>query len=346
MEIKRKALFNEDGDVELTKRRMINGNTTNLNDFNNIKYTWVSDWYRTAMNNFWIPEEINMTQDIKDYRLLDEHEKDAYDKVLSFLIFLDSIQTANLPNIGDYTTANEVNLCLTIQAFQEAVHSQSYSYILDTIASPEERTDILYQWRDDEHLLERNKFIGDIYNAFVENPNKETYMKTVIGNYILEGIYFYSGFMFFYNLGRMGKMPGTVQEIRYINRDENTHLWLFRNIVLELKKEEPELFTEEKIEEYKQMIKEGVRQEIEWGKYAIGNNISGLTTKMIEDYIMYLGNLRSRGLGFGNLFDTNLEEPESMKWVAEYADPNEIKTDFFEGKPSAYSKSAVFEDDL
>ena len=346
MEIKKKALFNEHGDVELTKRRMINGNTTNLNDFNNIKYTWVSDLYRTMMNNFWIPEEINMNQDIKDYRKLDQHEKVSYDKILSFLIFLDSIQTANLPNIGQHTTANEVNLVLTIQAYQEAIHSQSYSYILDTIASPEERTEILYQWRDDKHLLERNKFIGDIYNDFVNNPSKETYMRAVIGNYILEGIYFYSGFMFFYNLGRMGKMPGTVQEIRYINRDENTHLWLFRNIVLELKKEEPDLFTDEKIEEYKAMLKEGVRQEIAWGKYVIGDNISGLTGQMVEDYIEYLGNLRSRGLGFGNLFDRNMEEPQSMKWVKEYSDPNEIKTDFFEGKVTAYSKSSVFEDDL
>ena len=46
-------------------RRMIGGNTTNLNDFNNMKYAWVSDWYRQAMNNFWIPEEINLSQDVK-----------------------------------------------------------------------------------------------------------------------------------------------------------------------------------------------------------------------------------------------------------------------------------------
>ncbi|NMB14753.1 MAG: ribonucleotide-diphosphate reductase subunit beta, partial [Gallicola sp.] len=245
--LQQRGLFNENGDIELSKRRMINGNTTNLNDFNNIKYSWTSDWYRQAMNNFWIPEEINLSQDIKDYRNLKEEERRAYDKTLSFLIFLDSIQTANLPNVGDFVTANEVNLCLTIQAYQEAIHSQSYGYILDTIASPEERTDILYQWKDDERLLARNKFIGDLYNEFLEKKDVLSLMKTMIANYILEGIYFYSGFMFFYSLGRVGKMPGTVQEIRYINRDENTHLWLFRSIILELKKEQPELFTEDKI---------------------------------------------------------------------------------------------------
>ena len=191
-EIKRKPLFNEKGDIELNKRKMINGNTTNLNDFNNMKYTWVSDWYRQAMNNFWIPEEINLTQDIKDYRNLSKEEKTAYDKILSFLVFLDSIQTANLPNIGEYITANEVNLCLTIQAYQEAIHSQSYGYILDTICSPEERTNILYQWKDDEFLLARNKFIGDLYNEFYNERSEFNLVKTAVANYILEGIYFYS----------------------------------------------------------------------------------------------------------------------------------------------------------
>ena len=227
MELQKKALFNAQGDTDVRKRRMIGGNTTNLNDFNNMKYTWVSSWYRQAMNNFWIPEEINLTQDIKDYRLLNEEERSAYDKILSFLVFLDSIQTANLPNIGEYITANEINLCLTIQAFQEAVHSQSYSYMMDSICSPAKRDEILYQWKFDEHLLKRNEFIGNQYNAFLKYKDKEHLVKTMMANYILEGIYFYSGFMFFYNLGRMGKMSGSAQEIRYINRDEATHLWLF-----------------------------------------------------------------------------------------------------------------------
>ena len=236
MELQKKALFNAQGDTDVRKRRMIGGNTTNLNDFNNMKYTWVSSWYRQAMNNFWIPEEINLTQDIKDYRLLTQEERTAYDKILSFLVFLDSVQTANLPNIGEYITANEINLCLTIQAFQEAVHSQSYSYMLDSICPPAKRDEILYQWKFDEHLLKRNEFIGEQYNAFLEHRDREHLVKTMMANYILEGIYFYSGFMFFYNLGRTGKMSGSAQEIRYINRDENTHLWLFCNILLELQK--------------------------------------------------------------------------------------------------------------
>lgn len=345
-QLKRNTLFNPSGDIDLRLRRMIGGNTTNLNDFNNMKYSWVSDWYRQAMNNFWIPEEINLSQDFKDYPRLDKAERTAYDKILSFLVFLDSLQSNNLPTVSEYITANEVNLCLHIQAFQECIHSQSYSYMLDTICSPEERNDILYQWKTDEHLLNRNKFIGDCYNEFHEKRDKFSLMKTLIANFILEGIYFYSGFMFFYNLSRNGKMSGSAQEIRYINRDENTHLWLFRSIILELKKEEPDMFTPEKIKVYEDMMREGVKQEIAWGQYVIGNNVQGLNAQMVSDYIQYLGNLRWSGLGFGFLYEENQKEPENMKWVSQYSNANMVKTDFFEARSTAYAKSTALEDDL
>lgn len=344
--LKRNTLFNPSGDTDLRLRRMIGGNTTNLNDFNNMKYSWVSDWYRQAMNNFWIPEEINLSQDFKDYPRLDKAERMAYDKILSFLVFLDSLQSNNLPTVSEYITANEVNLCLHIQAFQECIHSQSYSYMLDTICSPEERNDILYQWKTDEHLLNRNKFIGDCYNEFHEKRDKFSLMKTLIANFILEGIYFYSGFMFFYNLSRNGKMSGSAQEIRYINRDENTHLWLFRSIILELKKEEPDMFTPDRIKVYEDMMREGVRQEIAWGQYVIGNDVQGLNEQMVSDYIRYLGNLRWSGLGFSFLYDDNRKEPENMKWVGQYSNANMVKTDFFEAKSTAYAKSTALVDDL
>ncbi len=344
MKINRKPLFNEFGDIEVSKKRMINGNTTNLNDFNNMKYGWVSDWYRQAMNNFWIPEEINLSQDLKDYFKLNEAERSAYDKILSFLIFLDSIQTANLSNISNYITASEVNLCLTIQAFQEAVHSQSYSYMLDTICSPEKRNEILYQWKDDKILLERNKFIGELYNNFLREPNKYNLVKTIMANYILEGIYFYSGFMFFYNLERNGKMPGSAQEIRYINRDENTHLWLFRNIIKELQKEEPGLFNDDLKKELVDMMKKGVKNEIAWGHYVIGDNIQGINKKLIEDYIKYLGNLRLSAIGLPKIYDGYYENP--ALWVDVLADANSVKTDFFEAKSTAYAKAATLIDDL
>ena len=345
-ELIKRPLFNPDGDTDVTLRRMIGGNTTNLNDFNNMKYPWVSDWYRQAMNNFWIPEEINLAQDVKDYPNLVPAERRAYDKILSFLVFLDSLQSANLPNVAEYITANEVNLCLCIQTFQECIHSQSYSYMLDTICNPTERNDILFQWKDDEHLLKRNTFIGELYNEFQREKSMHNFLRVLVANYILEGVYFYSGFMFFYNLGRNGRMPGSVQEIRYINRDENTHLWLFRNILLELQKEEPQLFTEANVKMIGEMIDEGVRQEIEWGHYVIGDEIEGLNKQMLSDYIRYLGNQRYESLGFGTLYPGFETEPESMRWVSQYANANLVKTDFFEARSTAYAKSSALVDDL
>lgn len=344
MEVKKKPLFNEFGDRDPRLKRVINGNTTNLNDFNNMKYTWASDWYRQGMNNFWIPEEINLAQDLKDYKKLLPEERTAYDKILSFLIFLDSIQTANLSNINSYITASEINLCLTIQSFQEAVHSQSYSYMLDSICSPEERNEILYQWKDDEILLKRNRFIGDLYNEFINNPNEYNLIKTLMANYILEGIYFYSGFMFFYNLERNGKMPGSAQEIRYINRDENTHLWLFRNIIKELQSENPESFTADLKNELREMMRIGVENEILWGHYVIGDKIQGINKKLIEDYIKYLGNKRLKEIGLGVLFQGYESNPAT--WVDVVANSNSVKTDFFEAKSTAYAKVSTLIDDL
>lgn len=342
----KKPLFNPMGDIDIPSRRMIGGNPTNLNDFNNMKYQWVSPWYRQAMNNFWIPEEINLAPDKKQYPTLPPAERRAYDKILSFLIFLDSIQTANLPNIGQYITANEVNLCLCIQTYQEAIHSQSYSYMLDSICEPNERDSILFQWKDDEHLLRRNTFIGDIYNAFQEEKSLDNFMKVLIGNYILEGVYFYSGFMFFYNLARNNRMPGSAQQIRYINRDEATHLWLFRNILNELQQEEPSLFTPEKQKVYREMLLEGCEQEIAWGQYAIGEDIEGLNGQMVSDYIRFLGNQRAATLGLEPLYEGYDKEPETMKWVSQYSNANMIKTDFFEARSTAYAKSSALVDDL
>ena len=141
-------------------------------------------------------------------------------------------------------------------------------------------------------------------------------------------------------------MSGSAQEIRYINRDENTHLWLFKNIILELKKEEPEMFLDEYVDVYRNMMKEGVEQEIAWGEYVIGDDIQGLTKKMVRDYIMYLGNLRWTNLGFEPLYEGYDKEPADMTWVSAYANANMVKTDFFEARSTAYAKSTALVDDL
>jgi ribonucleoside-diphosphate reductase beta chain len=334
----KKKLFNEHGERDWGKRRMIGGNTTNLIELNNVKYEWATKMYRSMMNNFWIPEEVPLAQDAKDYKLLSETERQSYDKIISFLIFLDSLQTANLPNINEYITAPEVNLCLTVQTFQEAVHSQSYSYILDSVCSSETRDQIYNQWREDKHLLQRNRFITDLYEKFIDDPSIPNLVRTIMANYILEGIYFYSGFSFFYALGRQGKMLGTVSEIKYIQRDELTHLALFQGIFREIRKENPELFTEELVEGLRDMMRTAVEHEIVWGLYITQNGINGLSDEVITQYIQYLSNDRLKKLGLDILFPEITEHP--MKWVESFSNMNGMKTDFFEQKVTNYSKSS------
>jgi ribonucleoside-diphosphate reductase beta chain len=338
MELEKKKLFNEHGDRDWGKRRIIGGNTTNLIELNNVKYEWATKMYRSMMNNFWIPEEIPLAQDAKDYALLSPSERQSYDKILSFLIFLDSLQTANLPNINEYITAPEVNLCLTVQTFQEAVHSQSYSYILDSVCPAEVRDRIYNEWRDDKHLLRRNRFITDLYESFIAEPTTENLLRTIMANYILEGIYFYSGFSFFYALGRQGKLLGTVSEIKYIQRDELTHLALFQGIFREIRKENPEMFTSELEADLRLMMQTAVEHEIEWGQYITANSIPGLSNEIIDSYIKYLSNERLKKIGLDLLYPEVVEHP--MKWVENFSNMNGMKTDFFEQKVTNYSKSS------
>ena len=116
--------------------------------------------------------------------------------------------------------------------------------------------------------------------------------------------------------------------------------------MLELQKEQPELFTKEKVEVYRKMLRRGVEEEIEWARYVLDDRIEGLNMQMIEDYIRYLGNLRAAGLHFEPLYEGYQEVPASMKWVNDYSNANNIKTDFFEAKSTAYAKSSAIEDDL
>lgn len=339
----KKKIFNENG-LRGTET-LIEGNTTNLREWNRIKYSWAKTFYRTMLNNFWIPEEISLNEDIKQFPLLTNGERNAFDKIISFLNFLDSIQSENLPNLSRYVTAPEISSLLNIQAFQEEIHAQSYSYILDTVTNPVTRDKIYDEWREDKHLLERNRYIANIYQEFNENPTTDNFIRTVTANYILEGIYFYSGFSFFYTLARQGKMTATSTIFKYINRDEITHLVLFQNIIKELRNEKPEIFTQDVLMQIREMMRTGVEHEIRWGQYVTNNEILGINDTLIEKYIKYLGNQRLKAIGLEELYPEITENP--MAWIEGFSSLNQTKTDFFEVKVTNYTKAAAYDfDDL
>lgn len=336
--VDKKRLFNPDGIDTLKERRIIKGNTTNIFNLNNVKYQWANYLYRTMMGNFWIPEKIDLTQDKNDYNNLTDDEKEAYNGILSFLIFLDSIQTNNIPNISDYITAPEINLILSIQTFQEAIHSQSYQYIIESILAKEIRDSIYDRWREDRILFERNRYIANIYQDFLDKPEDKNFIKVIVADYLLESLYFYNGFNFFYLLASRNRMMGTSDIIRLINRDELSHVVIFQQILKEIKLENPELIDEEEIYS---MFRKAVEQEINWTNHIIGEKILGITLESTEKYTKWLANERLKAIGLKAIYEEGDRNP--YKYLEKFADTEgegNVKSNFFEGTVTSYNMSS------
>ncbi len=339
--IERKKIYNPNSEEHVNDRKIFGGNPTGIFELNDIKYQWAYNLWDMMLNNTWFPKEVDMTADVRDYKQLTEAEKNAYDKALSQLIFMDSLQTNNLiDNVNPYITSPEINLILVRQAFEEALHSQSYAVMVDSIS---QNTDEIYDmWRQDMQLKNKNDYIARVYEELAENPSDEQIVKAMFANQILEGIYFYSGFTFFYTLARSGKMLGSAQMIRFIQRDEITHLLIFQNMINATKRERPELFTPELIDDVYDMFEKAVDLEISWGQYITEGQILGLTNDIIEQYIKHLADKRLHAVGLKKLYGA--EHP--IKWVDDFSKFNDQKTNFFEGNVTNYSKGSLSFDDF
>ena len=339
--MQRKKIYNPESNESVNDRKIFGGNPTGIFELNKIKYQWAYNLWDMMLNNTWFPKEVDMTQDVRDYKLLTEQEKISYDKALSQLIFMDSLQTNNLiDNVNPFITTPEINLILVRQAYEEALHSQSYAVMVDSISS---NTDEIYEmWRSDKQLKGKNDYIASVYEKLAQDPTDEQIVKAMFANQILEGLYFYSGFTFFYTLARSGKMLGSAQMIRFIQRDEVTHLLLFQNMINSTKRERPDLFTNELIDEVYHMFEEAVELEISWGKYITNGQILGLTDEIIDEYIKYLANDRLKAVGLKPLYDAK----HPIKWVDSFSQFNDQKTNFFEGNVTNYSKGSLTFDDF
>lgn len=339
--INRKKIYNPESNEHVNDRRIFGGNPTGIFELNNIKYQWAYNLWEVMLNNTWFPKEVDMTRDANDYKNLTDGEKTAYDKALSQLIFMDSLQTNNLiDNVNPYITAPEINLILVRQSFEEALHSQSYAVMVDSIS--QNSAEIYDLWRRDVMLKSKNDAIAVKYEMLTDNPTDENFLKACFANQILEGIYFYSGFAYIYTLARAGKMLGSAQMIRFIQRDEVTHLVLFQNLINSLRREKPELFTPELIDEVYQMFRDAVALEVSWGRYITQGQILGLTDEILEQYIQYLADERLRAVKLEPIY--NVKNP--IKWVDDFASFNDQKTNFFEGTVTNYSKGSLSFDDF
>ena len=336
MEIKK--LFNPDGDD--TNKRIINANLTNTFDLYNIKYKWAEKVWDAMLANHWVPEKSSMVTDKASYKDLTEDEKVAYLKILSFLIFLDSVQTNNIPNIANYITASEIMLPLSRQVFDEALHSRSYGHIMTSIFDKETAEKAIYYWREDEIMKKRNAYIAEIYQDFVDEPTNKGFIRTLIANYLLEGLYFYNGFYFFYNLGSRGLMTDTVTQIRYINRDELQHCSLFRYIIIEIQNEEPSLWKSMEEEVY-DMFREAAKQEIEFSSHIIGDKILGMTCESIEQYSHYLANKRLKAINCDKVFPDVKNPYAHLEAIGGVEDEGSSKSNMFETTSISYKQAHI-----
>lgn len=334
-ELKKRKLF----DITAPNRStgIINGESSGVTNWDDVRYPWVYRDYKNSLANFWTPFEINMSNDIKQWQTLTEEERFAFKRIIGLLASLDSIQTEYCSSVKEYLTDSSMSALMGVIEFQEIVHNQSYSYVLSSLVPKAEQDEIFDYWKHDEVLIERNKFIFESYEQFQANPNPENFLKSIVHDVVLEGLDFYSGFAFFYNLARNQKMVGTSTMINYINRDEQIHVNVFIKIFKAILAENPQYDTPELRQYITDVMREAAELEIKWGNYIIGNKIDGINMIDLEAYVKFMANVRAHALGGERPFEGYRTNP--MKWIKAYEDPNQSKQDFFEGKSRQYTKT-------
>lgn len=315
---------------------IVNGKCSNVLNWDDVAYPWAYPKYKRMLANFWTPFEINMSQDIKQFPELSEREKDAFLKIIGLLALLDSIQTDYAGKVADYITDSSISALMILLAQQEVIHNHSYSYILSSIVPKKIQDEVFEYWRNEPVLRKRNEFVTNGYKTFAENPNVDNLLKSIVFDVVLEGLFFYSGFAFFYNLARNQKMVATSTMINYINRDEHIHVDLFVKIFKAVLEQYPEYNNDELRQFVSETFKKAAELELEWAGLIIGNDIEGLHLKDVESYIKFYTNVRANQLGFERPFDGYRTNP--LKWIKAYEEVDLGKSDFFEQKSRQYTK--------
>ncbi|MCM3537195.1 ribonucleotide-diphosphate reductase subunit beta [Priestia endophytica] len=316
---------------------IINGESSNVLNWDDVRFSWAYPKYKKMLANFWTPFEINMSHDIKQFPQLTEKEQDSFLKIIGLLALLDSIQTDYAGKVADYLTDSSLNALMIMLAQQEVIHNHSYSYVLSSIVNKSKQDEVFNYWREEPTLVERNEFVTNGYKDFAENPSVETLLKSLVYDVILEGLFFYSGFAFFYHLARNRKMVATSTMINYINRDEQIHVDLFVKIFKEILVEYPEYNTKELHQFINETLKRAVELEVSWAETVIGDEIEGLVLQEVEDYIKFYANVRANQLGTERPYEGYRQNP--LRWIKAYETVDLGKTDFFEQKSRQYAKT-------
>lgn len=316
---------------------LFEGKASGILNWNDIPYPHFYKLRETIRAQFWIASEVDMSGDAKQFDTLPEKTQDTFLKVIGLLATLDAPQTDMASRIGFYATDPSVKSVMATIADQESEHNHSYAYVLSSVTTLAKQIEAFEMGRQDPVLLKRNERIVEVYNEFAENPTIGTVLKAMVYTALLEGMYFYSAFAFFYNLARNNLMVGTSTMISFINRDELLHARFISELFRATLAENPDYNTEEFTEWVYEQFRHNVQMETEWAEYVL-TGIDGIDIVEMLGYIKYRANKMLRQLGLEEIYPEHVENP--MKWINAYVDNFDgTKTDFFEQQSRQYTKT-------
>ncbi|MCS6786189.1 MAG: ribonucleotide-diphosphate reductase subunit beta [Thiobacillaceae bacterium] len=327
--------------VRVEDKRIINGKT-DVNQLVPFKYKWAWDKYIAACANHWMPQEINMSRDIaqwKDPHALTEDERRIVKRNLGFFVTADSLAANNIV-LGTYRqiTAPECRQYLLRQAFEEAIHTHAYQYIVESLGLDE--GEVFNAYHEIPSIRDKDEFLLP-YIDVLADPNyrtgtleaDQTFLKSLIAfACLMEGLFFYVGFVQILALGRQNKMTGAAEQYQYILRDESMHCNFGIDMINQIKLEEPQLWTPAFRDEIRAMFHRAVELEYAYAEDTMPRGVLGLNAPMFKEYLRFIANRRAVQIGLDELFPgaTN-----PFPWMAEMIDLKKEKN-FFETRVIEY----------
>jgi len=332
--------------VNAADKRIINGKT-DVNQLVPFKYKWAWEKYLSSCANHWMPQEVNMTRDIalwKDPNGLTEDERRIVKRNLGFFVTADSLAANNIV-LGTYRhiTAPECRQFLLRQAFEEAIHTHAYQYIVESLGLDE--AEIFSAYNEIESIRDKDEFLIPFIEAIMDPGFKtgtpeadQTLLKSlIVFACLMEGLFFYVGFTQILALGRQNKMTGAAEQYQYILRDESMHCNFGIDLINQLKLENPQLWTADFKAEIKALFETAVALEYRYAEDTMPRGVLGMNASMFKGYLRYIANRRATQIGLETLFP-NEENP--FPWMSEMIDLKKERN-FFETRVIEYQSGGA-----
>lgn len=331
--------------IQVENKRLINCKQVDVNQLMPIKYQWAWEHYLNACNNNWLPSEVPMQKDIELWKSssLTEDERRVVMRNLGFFSTGESIVGNNIVlAIFRYITNPEARQYLLRQAFEEAVHTHTFHYIVESLSL--DSREIFNMYHEVNSIGQKDLFEMELTKDLLDpDMNTETLegmqklVKNLIGFYIImEGIFFYSGFVMILSFHRQNKLKGIGEQFQYILRDETTHLNFGIDLINGIKEENPQLWTSDFQKEMIALVDRAVVLEIQYAKDCLPRGILGLNANLFDDYLHYVANRRLERIGLPKQYGRKNPFP----WMSETMDLGKEKN-FFETRVTEYQSSGA-----